>query len=529
MRRIELADAGFLYMEKRQTPMHVGGLHLFTLPDGADGPEFLNDLMAVLRTEEPYRKPFGEYVRHGRAGALGPLYWEKDRNFDMDYHVRHSALPRPGRFRELFMLVSRLHSMLLDRNRPLWEMYLIEGLQNRQFALYMKMHHAATDGAGAMHMINAMYATRKTDRTQRSPFSLAAYEEYKTRRRAARQARVVPKEAELRNVAEILREQFDTTANLMGAFRRFGSAFIGRGDGLAVPWHQVPHTSLNTQVTGSRRFVAQSWDFDRIRAVCKAADGTVNDIVLAMCGGALRRYLLAQDELPKHSLKAMTPVSLREESDFDSSNAVGFMVADLATHIADPEGRLRRTQESMRAGKSLLQSLSRREAMLFMQITQVPALLTSLMGLATRFPAFSTVISNVPGPQEQLYWNGARVDGMYPASIVFDGFAMNITLLSYNKQLHFGIVACRRSLPHVQRVIDYLEEALQELEDMVGIRPGGGAAKATNTKTAKAKTTKAKTPRTKAPKAKVTKARTTTGGGRKTAPSSKARPKGSKG
>ncbi|GAB3271525.1 WS/DGAT/MGAT family O-acyltransferase [Parahaliea aestuarii] len=473
MRKIELADAGFLYMEKRQTPMHVGGLHLFTLPDGADGPEFLSELMEVLRTHEPYRKPFGEYVRQGRAGAIGPLYWEKDRNFDIDYHVRHSALPRPGRFRELFVLVSRLHSMLLDRNRPLWEMYLIEGLQNRQFALYMKMHHAATDGAGAMHMINAMYSKRQSARTRRSPLSLAAYEEYKAQRRIARQSKVLPKEAELRNVTEILRDQFDTTANLMGAFRRFGSAFIGRGDGLAVPWYQIPHTSLNTTVTGSRRFVAQSWDFDRIRAVCKAAEGTVNDIVLAMCGGALRRYLLAQDELPRHSLKAMTPVSLREENDLDSSNAIGFMVADLATHIDDPEQRLRRTQDSMRAGKALLHSLSRREAMLFMQITQVPALLASVVGLATRFPAFSTVISNVPGPQEQLYWNGARVDGMYPASIVFDGFAMNITLVSYNRQLHFGIVACRRSLPQVQRLIDYLEEALQELEVMVGINPPG--------------------------------------------------------
>ncbi|TXS92861.1 wax ester/triacylglycerol synthase family O-acyltransferase [Parahaliea maris] len=477
MRRIDLADAGFLYMEKRQTPMHVGGLHLFTLPDGAEATEFLGQCLEVLRTDEPYRKPFGDYVAHGRAGALGPLYWEKDRNFDIDYHVRHSALPQPGRFRELFVLISRLHGMLLDRNRPLWESYLIEGLQNRQFALYTKMHHAATDGAGAMHMANAMYSTKKSDRSERSPFSLAAYEEYKARYRAQKQARVVPRGAELRNVSEVLREQFDTTAHLLGALRRFGGAFIGRGEGLAVPWHHVPHTSMNTNVTGARRFVAQSWDFDRVRAVCKAANGTVNDIVLAMCGGALRRYLISQDELPKHSLKAMTPVSLREEGDLDSSNAVGFIVADLATNLDDPEARLRRTQESMQAGKSLVQSLSRREAMLFMQITQVPALLTSVLGLASRFPAFSTVISNVPGPREQLYWNGASVDGMYPASIVFDGFAMNITLVSYNNKLHFGIVACRRSMPQVQRLIDHLEDALQELEEMAGLVPGGSQRK----------------------------------------------------
>lgn len=523
MRRIDMADAGFLYMEKRQTPMHVGGLHLYTLPDGAESTEFLARLLEVLRTDEPYRKPFGEYVTHGRAGPLGPLYWEKDRNFDIDYHVRHSALPSPGRYRELFVLVSRLHGMLLDRNRPLWETHLIEGLQNRQFALYTKMHHAATDGAGAMHMANAMYSADQSVQSHRSPFSLEAYEEYKTRLRAQRQARVVPRDAELRNVSEALRAQFDTTAHLLGALRRFGSAFIGRGNGLAVPWHQVPHTSMNTKVTGARRFVAQSWDFDRIRALCKAANGTVNDIVLAMCGGALRRYLISQDELPKHSLKAMTPISLREEDDLDSSNAVGFIVADLATDLADPEARLRRTQESMQAGKSLVQSLSRREAMLFMQITQVPALLTSIMGMASRFPAFSTVISNVPGPREQLYWNGASVDGMYPASIVFDGFAMNITLVSYNNQMHFGIVACRRSMPQVQRLIDHLEDALQELEDMAGLRPGGTRRPAAK-KPAKAKAASKRKPPGQAAKPKAAGKKTPVTRKKKTA-AKKARPK----
>ncbi|WP_241263211.1 WS/DGAT/MGAT family O-acyltransferase [Parahaliea mediterranea] len=502
MRRIPMADAGFLYMERRQTPMHVGGLHLFTLPTGVDEARFLLEVKEVLRLEEAYRRPFGEFVATGRAGHLGPLYWEQDGNFDIDYHVRHSALPKPGRFRELFMLISRLHGTLLDRNRPLWEIHLIEGLQKRQFAMYQKIHHAATDGVGAMHMISAMYSTRKSDKASHSPFSLEAYEAYKAQRRTAQQERVTPRGAELRNVLDVLRGQLDTTANLLGAFRRFGGAFIGGGDGLAVPWHRIPHTSMNAQVTGSRRFVAQSWDFERVRAVCKALDGTVNDVVLAMCGSALRRYLQAQNELPRHSLKAMTPVSLREEDDLDSANAVGFMVADLATNLDDPEARLRRVQESMTAGKELLQSLSRREAMLFMQITQVPALLTSVMGLATKFPAFSTVISNVPGPREQLYWNGARLEGMYPASIVFDGFAMNITLVSYNKQLDFGIVACRRSVPQVQRLIDYLEESLRELEQVAGIpaaapkRKAKSARKATvrsNSKGKASATGKAKT------------------------------------
>ncbi|MEQ9465623.1 MAG: wax ester/triacylglycerol synthase family O-acyltransferase [Haliea sp.] len=468
MRAISLADAGFLMMEKRETPMHVGGLHLFNFPEGVNQRQFLQEALEVLRIQEDYRRPFGEYVTTGRAGPLR-LYWEEDADLDIDYHVRHSALPQPGRYRELFMLVSRLHSTLLDRSRPLWEIHLIEGLQNNQFALYSKMHHAAVDGASAMHMVNAMYSRGPQDRTRHSPLSFVAYETYKKKLLGDQHPRVQPRGRELKNVMEALRQQYDTTANLVSAFRQFGGAFFGRSGSLSVPWHQVPRTSINTSVTGSRRFVAQSFEFERVRGVCKATGATVNDIVLAMCSGALRRYLASQNERPAHSLKAMAPVSLREASDLDSSNAVGFITADLATDVADPEQRLRKIRASMAAGKDLLRGMTGREASLFMQVTQVPALLSSILGLAGQFPAFSTVISNVPGPREQLYWNGASLEGMYPASIVFDGFAMNITLVSYRKQLDFGIVACRRSVPQVQRIIDYLEEALRELEELAGL------------------------------------------------------------
>jgi diacylglycerol O-acyltransferase len=470
MRRIALADAGFLMMEKRQTPTHVGGINLFTLPKGVNEQRYLSGLVNVLKNADEYRRPFGEYVTTGAAGAVGPLYWEEDNYLDVEYHVRHSALAKPGRYRELFALVSRLHSTLLDRTRPLWEVHLIEGLQDRQFALYMKMHHAAIDGVGAMHLTQAMCSTSKSARVTDSPLSLAAYERYKATKCGTSPRNVIPKDKELKNVANVFKEQFDSTANLFGAFKRVGGAWLGRGGSLAVPWHNVPQTSLNTKVSGARRFVAQSWEFDRVKAVCNAIDGTVNDVVLAMCAGALRRYLLVQNELPRQSLKAMVPVSLRKEGDLDSSNSVGFITADLATNITNPEKRLKAIQASMVAGKDMLSQLSAREAEIYMQLAQLPVLLTSALGIASKFPAFSTVISNVPGPRKPLYWNGASLDGIYPASIVFDGFAVNITLVSYNNSLDFGIIACRRSLPQVQRLIDHLEEALQELEEVSGLR-----------------------------------------------------------
>jgi diacylglycerol O-acyltransferase len=469
MRRIELSDAAFLYAEKRETPMHVGGINLYTLPKGVSAEEFTAKLLSRSFATEDFRPPFGEFVATGRAGPLGPLYWEEDTHFDLDYHVRHSALPKPGRYRELFALVSRLHSTLLDRSRPLWEIHMIEGLKNHQFAVYMKMHHAAIDGVAAMQLTQSICSPDSSDRSYDLPMSQAAYQRHLEAVGAVRSRRIVPKERELRAVADALKQQFDSSVHLLGALRRFGGAFFGRSGNLAVPWHNVPRTSINTQVGGARRFVAQSWEFDRIKAVCNAFDGTVNDIVLAMCSGALRRYLEGHHELPKHSLKAMAPVSLREKGDYGAGNAVGFITADLATNIADPELRVRAIQDSMRAGKELLQGLSKREAIIFMQLTQIPALLTTALGLAAQYPAFSTVISNVPGPREQLYWNGARLDGIYPASIVVDGFAMNITLVSYARSLDFGIVACRRSLPEIQRMIDYLEEALVELEEAAGL------------------------------------------------------------
>ena len=492
MRRIELADAAFLLNERRETPMHVGGISLYTLPAGVNESRFLAELGDVLRNAVTYRKPFGEYVVTKPTG----LFWELDENIDIDYHVRHSALPKPGRYRELFALASRLHSVTLDKHRPLWEMHLIEGLQDRQFAVYNKMHHAAIDGVGAMHMTQAMCSTTKSGRVIHSPLSQEAYDIYKAAKYGDSLRTVKPREAELRAVTEVIKQTYDSGSNLMAAMRRFSGAFFGRSGNLAVPWHNVPKTSINTAVSGSRRFVAQSWEFERIKAICKAMDGTVNDIVLAMCSGALRRYLNAMGELPKHSLKAMAPVSLREEGDLESANAVGFITADLATNHKNPEHRLRAIQRSMKAGKELLQGLSAREAALFMQLTQLPALITSVLGLAAKYPAFSTVVSNVPGPREQLYWNGASLDGIYPASIVFDGFAMNITLVSYNKSLDFGVIACRRSLPHIQRFIDHLEEALQELEETAGLR----TVKATRVARAKPKKAAAKSGTKKAAK-----------------------------
>lgn len=466
-KKLTMIDTAFLLGENRETPMHVGGIHLFTLPEGADEQEFLHGLAANLRSDEMLQTPFGDRLKMGRLGLAGPVYWEREKSLDLDYHIRHSALPKPGRYRELFALASRLHGTLLDRNRPLWEMHLIEGLQNRQFAIYSKFHHAAVDGARSMHLTQSMYSPDPNTRNQGSALSIETQERYRAQMEA-----MMPKnfsDKELRNVSEAIKETFDSSKHVYGSLKRLASGWMGKGGDLALPWMNVPRSSINTSVDGARRFVAQSWPFARLRAVGKAMDGTFNDAVLAMCSGGLRSYMQNHSELPEKSLKAMVPVSLREKGDIDSSNAVGAISADLATDIADPIQRFKKIQGSMIAGKELFKGMKPKEAALMLQLLQAPGLLLFPLGLMSKFPPFSTVISNVPGPRQKMYWEGAQLNGLYPASIVTEGIALNITLVSYDNQVDFGITACRRSMPQVQRLIDYMEEALSELEEAVGI------------------------------------------------------------
>lgn len=467
MKKLSMMDKGFLFQESREMPMHVGSLNLYTLPDNADEQEFLHGLARNTRDADVLLPPFGDRLKLGRMGLAGNAYWEPDPNLDMDYHVRHSALPKPGRYRELFNLVSRLHSTLLERSRPLWETHLIEGLQNRQFAVYTKTHHAAIDGARGIHISRSMLSNDPNKILDESPLSLQSWERYKEALRAGKEPQ--HSDMELRNVADMLKSTFDSGTNLFTALKGFSRAWAGSGGDLALPHLQVPTSSLNTSIDGARRFVGQSWPFARIYAVGKAFGGTFNDAVLAMCAGGLRTYLQHHAELPEESLKSMVPVSLRQPGDVDSGNAVAMICADLATNIADPAKRIQAIMASVKAGKAFFDGMSPKEIELVSMLMQTPSALLMPLGLMSRLPAYNVAISNVPGIREPMYWNGARMNGTYPLSIVMDGMAMNITLVTYDQNVDFGIIACRRSVPQVQRLIDYMEDALAELEEAAGL------------------------------------------------------------
>jgi diacylglycerol O-acyltransferase len=240
----------------------------------------------------------------------------------------------------------------------------------------------------------------------------------------------------------------------------------------------APRTILNVPIGGARRCAAQSWPMERVMAIKKAAGVTVNDVVLAMCGGALRAYLIEQNALPDKPLIAMVPVSLRDDVNSTGGNQVGALLASLATDLVDPAKRLESVSASMRSNKEVFAQLPKLQRMALSAFNVSPLLLNAVSpALGAALPPFNLVISNVPGSREPLYWNGARLDGNYPFSIALDGQALNITLSNNADNLDFGLVGCRRSVPSLQRLLGHLEESLTDLERAVGTaarRPSAG-------------------------------------------------------
>lgn len=443
-------DAAFLIPETRDQPMHVGSLQLYTKPDGA-GRNFLTDayqqLLAVDDIAPLFRK------RAYRApSTLGQWAWQEDHDIDLEHHVRHSALPRPGRIRELLALSSRLHSTLLDRQRPLWEMHLIEGLRDGRFAIYFKVHHAMMDGVSGLKLMQAVLSKDPDDLTLRAP-----YMPFEPRRSSSGGSLAS-------GVAEVARAARDEFLALGPGLLRAGEKLL-REQAAALPM-QAPRTILNGSITGSRRFAAESWPLDRLKAVGAAGGASLNDVVLAMCSGALRLYLQELAALPDASLIAMVPVSLRGVNSANTSgNSVGSILCNLATDERDPGTRLTKIRDSMQQGKDAMASMSPLQIMAVSGVAMAPIALGSLYGVHRILPPpFNVTISNVPGPRQPLYMGGARLDEFYPLSIPTVGQALNITVTSYTDRMEFGLTGCRRHVPHLQRLLVHLESSLEALE-----------------------------------------------------------------
>ncbi|MGH8491818.1 MAG: WS/DGAT/MGAT family O-acyltransferase [Moraxellaceae bacterium] len=459
-------DQMFLLLEKRQQPMHIGTLQLFSYPEDAKA-DYVRKLADHLRSYTEVQAPFNQKI----VTRFGQSFWDQDRQFDLEHHFRHAALPKPGRIRELLAFVSAEHSNLMDRARPLWEVHLIEGVQGRRFAVYTKIHHSMMDGMAGMKLMMRTFSTSPDVRDAPPLWAVPP------RKRRPVESAEKP-ERDIKAVLEKLKAEALRNAMILpNVAREVGKSLTTerkKEDFVSV--FDAPESMLNKAITGSRRFAAQSYSLERIRAIGRAYKATVNDVVLAICGAALRNYLISQEALPEKPLIAMVPVSLRdEEDDSEGGNQIAVVLANLGTHVEDPRERMRIVKASVRDAKQRCKRMSSTELLLYTAASLAPSGVNLLTGLAPSWQSFNVVISNVPGPKETMYWNGARMDGIYPVAFLMDNAALNITLLSYVDQIEFGITACRRTLPSMQRLLDYLEQAIDDLETAVGITEHGHA------------------------------------------------------
>jgi diacylglycerol O-acyltransferase len=454
MKLISPTDSIFLLTESREHPMHVGGLSLFKPPDGISGSEFLRDVHEIMVARQDFQPTFRKHPAT-IFGGIANVGWSFADEVDLDYHLRRSALPSPGRVRELLELTSRLHGTLLDRHRPLWEAHLVEGLGDGRFAVYVKFHHALIDGVSALKLMQRTMSKDPDDTELRVPWNLPP------KRRAS--------ESDHPSRLQSLTRAVGSVAALAPSTVSLARAALLEQQ-LTLPFG-APRTMLNVPIGGARRVAAQSWSLDRIKSVKQAAGVTVNDVVLAMCAGALRHYLIEQNALPDAPLIAMVPVSLRTEAEADTGgNMTGVVLCNLATDVDDPAKRLETIGASMRSNKKVFSELPRVQALALSAMMLAPLGLGAVPGFASAVPPpFNIVISNVPGAREPMYWKGARLDGNYPLSIALDGQALNITLANNADNLDFGLVGARGSVPHLQRLLGHLEDSLKELERAAGV------------------------------------------------------------
>jgi len=456
-KRLSPSDAMFLYAESREQMMHVAGLLEFT-PAPDTKPDHLRRLMDEIRAGgSPAASPWNTRLRTPDL-LWNPLQaWVEEPDVDLEYHVRRSALPSPGDERELGILVSRLHGVAVDFHRPPWEAHLIEGLEDNRFAFYVKVHHSLVDGFSAMRMLINALSKDAEDRDRPLFFAIPP------------PARPPREPAEpggdggihFPELLAAVRAQYGASKSVWRALMNV----VKSEDHALVSPRQAPKCVLNARISRSRRFATMKLPTARLRAVAKAANGTLNDAILALSASCLRRYLVEQNALPAEPLIAMLPVAIRAKDDLGGGNAVGAILASLATDLADPVARLHTIVASTSHAKQQLQGMSKAAILQYSALLTAPSMLQMIPMTAGHVrPTFNVVISNVPGPEEPLYFRGARLDASYPMSIPVHGQAVNITCNSYAGNVCFGFTGCRDTVPHLQRLAVYCGEALTELE-----------------------------------------------------------------
>lgn len=485
MKHLSGLDATFLHLETPEMPMHVGSLNVLDLPKGYKG-DFYEDAKQFMASRIHLADVFTRKLALMPFDMTNPV-WVEDDDIDLDYHVRHITLPKPGTNRQLQQYVARLHSTLIDRSRPMWEFFIIDGLKSGQVALYTKVHHAGIDGQAGVALGKAIFDLEATGRVVKPPRARPRSSGYQL------------------GMAELATAALRNTAQQYVKLFKMAPAIARALGGLAKPDEKAaekdaatapkkfnlfaPRTSLNVSITNQRTFAGRTIPLAETKHIAKHFGVSLNDVVMATVAGALRHYLADNNELPAKPLVAGVPVSLREAGDDTANNQASMILVSLATDITDPVQRLKAINASSNASKS---TMNRFKAMILDDFPTfaAPWLVSGIASMVGRSglvnllpPAANVAISNVAGAPFPMYFAGALVTSYYPVSIASHGTALNVTVQSYNGRMDYGLIACRRAVPDITEIGDYMLAEHKLLMDLTqthsaaaGVAPAKAAA-----------------------------------------------------
>ena len=457
--RMKPLDAVWLMMESADTPMHVGVLAIFTKPRNAPA-EYLSEWAEQMRESRELAAPWSYRLADKGGVSVSPRLVE-EQEFDLDYHFRHSALPEPGGERELGIMVSRLHSHALDRSRPLWELHLIEGLERDRFAFYVKVHHALIDNVNGIPMLLSMLSDSARRRNMPAPWT-------RPLNAAGHQDEVGRGAGDRHGSGVDTLESMASVGKAVAGFLR--NAFTRNNDGSFLMPAGTPRSTLNRHINSQRRFATQQFEQQRIERLAQATDSTLNEILAYLCGSSLRRFFKEYNALPEESLIGALPVSLQERSERLPGNAIAGIRVALGTHIGDPLARLDAVKASMQEVRKDRASLPDEAVTPYVLMRAAPVYASQMPGVGRLVPPlFNLGVSNTPGPDHALYFNGARLEAIYPMSPLMQFSALSIDCVSYAGTLNIGITGARDTLPHLQRIAVYLGKALTDLEEVLQI------------------------------------------------------------
>jgi WS/DGAT/MGAT family acyltransferase len=486
MKHLSGLDATFLHLETPEMPMHVGSLNVLDLPKGYKG-DFYEDAKQFMASRIHLADVFTRKLALMPFDMSNPV-WVDDEDIDLDYHVRHITLPKPGTNRQLQQYVARLHSSLIDRSRPMWEFYIIDGLKSGQAALYTKVHHAGIDGQAGVEVGKAIFDLEATGRVVKPPRSRPRAHNYQL------------------GMAELATAALRNTAQQYIKLFKMAPAIARAIGGLAKPDEKAaekaaasapkkfnlfaPRTSLNVSITNQRTFAGRTISLAETKYVAKHFGVSLNDVVMATVAGALRHYLADNNELPAKPLVAGVPVSLREAGDDTANNQASMILVSLATDITDPIQRLKAINASSTSSKS---TMNRFKAIVLDDFPTfaAPWLVSGIASMVGRSgivnllpPAANVAISNVAGAPFPMYFAGALVTCYYPVSIASHGTALNVTVQSYNGRMDYGLIACRRAVPDITEIGDYMLAEHKLLMDLTQKHPAAAGATAAPAKPA---------------------------------------------